>query len=181
MNLPPDPAVSPNWLWFPELPLLADELLNYSDLPAMIALAQHHGIPTRFLDWTINPIAAAFFAVESLSAPNEGESIVLWALHRQRATQVRTPGVLFPNGPTGAGAIDPTLAVVRPPARDNPYLTAQSGLFTTVTGSGIHFMQNCGVPTWRGRFRGPVEQYGHYSQEDFTPARTHGGVGRDFG
>lgn len=140
----PDPILDPHWLDDPSHPLFSDEFLRFSDLPAALALAQHHGIPTRLLDWTRNPIAAAFFAVEPLLAPIAGANLIVWALHKRRAKDVAVEGVSFPRAPNGAPRFDPKIAVVRPSTRDNPYLAAQAGLFTTVSLSGIYFMKTGG-------------------------------------
>ena len=140
----PDPDQDPNWLADASLPLLGDELLRFSDLPSALALAQHHGLPTRLLDWTSDPVASAFFAVETLGEPHPQRSLIVWALHKKRARDTTTEGVLFPQGLAGAPPVTPSIAVVRPSTRDNPYLAAQSGLFTTISGSGIYFLKTNG-------------------------------------
>ncbi len=87
-------------------------------LLSLLAIAQHHGVPTRLIDFTFNSLKALYFASIDAVEKKEAKELAVWAVNLDA---IREVGALA--GP------HPQVELVVVPRHDNLYLNAQEGVF----------------------------------------------------
>lgn len=104
-------------------------------LKTLLGIGQHHGLPTRILDWTNNPFVAAYFAAIGVK---DSKDMIIWCVEVPNEKGVAS---FAPPAPIYVGNYVVSSLVFRHlPESDNTDLFKQQGLFQYITNANLHFL-----------------------------------------